>query len=87
MRNVFWADTRSRATYESFRNVVTFDITYLTNKYEMPFAAFDGVNHYGQTCLLGCGLLLLENTEYFIWLFKCWVRCMLRKPPSGIVID
>ena len=58
VRHVFWADARSRATYEAFGDVVTFDTTYLTNKYDMPFAAFVGVNHHGQTCLLGCGLLL-----------------------------
>ncbi|KAI5430378.1 hypothetical protein KIW84_034820 [Lathyrus oleraceus] len=40
VRNVFWADARSRAAYEYFGDVVTFDTTYLTNKYDMPFAAF-----------------------------------------------
>ena len=87
VRNVFWADARSRATYESFGDVVTFDTTYLTNKYEMPFAAFVGVNHHGQTCLLGCGLLSSENTESFVWLFKYWVRCIVGKLPRGIVTD
>ena len=61
VNNVFWVDTRSRATCESFGDVVTFDTTYLTNKYEMPFAVFVGVNHYGQTCLLGYGLLLSKH--------------------------
>jgi hypothetical protein len=46
LRNVFWADARSRASYESFGDVVTFDTTYLTNKYGMPFASFIGVNHH-----------------------------------------
>ncbi|CAK8571773.1 unnamed protein product [Lathyrus sativus] len=45
--NVFWTDARSRAVYEYFGDVVTFDTTYLTNKYDMPFAAFVGVNHHG----------------------------------------
>lgn len=30
VKNVFWADARSRATYDSFGDVVTFDTTYLT---------------------------------------------------------
>ncbi|KAI5403674.1 hypothetical protein KIW84_051006 [Lathyrus oleraceus] len=54
VRNVFWADARSRAAYEYFGDVVTFDTTYLTNKYDMPFVAFVGVNHHGQSTLLGC---------------------------------
>ncbi|XP_004514173.1 protein FAR-RED IMPAIRED RESPONSE 1-like [Cicer arietinum] len=37
VRNVFWVDARSRAAYEYFGDVVTFDTTYLTNKYDMPF--------------------------------------------------
>ena len=52
LRNVFWADARSRAAYEEFGDVVTFDTTYLTNKYDMPFAPFVGVNHHGQSILL-----------------------------------
>lgn len=39
--------------YESFGDVVTFDTTYLPNKYGMPFARFVGVNHHGQSILLG----------------------------------
>lgn len=87
VRNVFWADARSRATYEYFGDVVTFDTTYLTNKYDMPFATFVGVNHHGQSTLLGCGLLSGEDTESFVWLFKSWLRCMLGKAPVGIVTD
>ncbi|KAK1272213.1 Protein FAR1-RELATED SEQUENCE 5 [Acorus gramineus] len=37
----------SRALYESFSDVISFDSTYLTNKYDMPFAPFVGVNHHG----------------------------------------
>ncbi|XP_068466523.1 protein FAR1-RELATED SEQUENCE 2-like [Phaseolus vulgaris] len=37
IRNVFWADARSRAAYEHFGDVVLFDTTYLTNKYDMSF--------------------------------------------------
>ncbi|XP_024164125.1 protein FAR-RED IMPAIRED RESPONSE 1-like [Rosa chinensis] len=43
LRNLFWAYARSRAAYQEFGNVVTFDTTYLTNKYEIPFAPFVGV--------------------------------------------
>jgi len=87
VRNVFWADARSRAAYEYFGDLVTFDTTYLTNKYYMPFAVFVGVNHHGQSTLLGCGLLSVEDTESFVWLFNSWLRCMLGKPPVGIVTD
>ncbi|XP_039146884.1 protein FAR-RED IMPAIRED RESPONSE 1-like [Dioscorea cayenensis subsp. rotundata] len=85
LRNVFLADARSRAAYESFDDVISFDTTYLTNKYDMPFAPFVGVNHHGQTTLFGCGLLSKEDTESYIWLFKTWLECMSGKAPKAII--
>ncbi|XP_027337188.1 protein FAR-RED IMPAIRED RESPONSE 1-like [Abrus precatorius] len=87
IKNIFWADARSRAAYESFGDIVSFDTTYLTNKYDMPFAAFVGVNHHGQLVLLGCSLISTEDTKTFVWLFNCWLRCMCGKAPNGIVTD
>ena len=85
IRNLFWADARSRAMYESFGDVVSFDTTYLTNKYDMPFAPFVGVNHHGQSILLGCGLSSSEDTDTFVWLFKSWLSCMSNNPPKAII--
>ncbi|KAI8528333.1 hypothetical protein RHMOL_Rhmol12G0141500 [Rhododendron molle] len=48
LRNVFWADARSRATCKEFGDVVTFDTTYLVNRYDVPFAPFVGVNHHDE---------------------------------------
>ena len=31
VRNVFWTDARSKDAHEAFRDVVSFDTTYLTN--------------------------------------------------------
>ena len=61
LKNVFWADPRSNATYKDFRDVVTFNTTYLINKYDMPFAPFVGVNHHDHYILLGCGLISHED--------------------------
>ena len=48
MKNVLWVDPRSKATHKYFRDVITFNTTYLTNKYDMSFAPFVRVNHNGQ---------------------------------------
>ncbi|XP_071678107.1 protein FAR1-RELATED SEQUENCE 5 [Lolium perenne] len=87
LRNVFWADARSRAVYDSFDDVITFDTTYLVNKYDMPFACFVGVNHHGQSVLLGCALLSNEDTPTFVWLFEAWLACMSNRQPKAIVTD
>ncbi|RYQ82149.1 hypothetical protein Ahy_B10g100750 [Arachis hypogaea] len=42
-----------------------FDTTYKTNRYDMPFRSFVGVNHHGMSTLLGCTLLWNEETHMF----------------------
>ncbi|XP_042980095.1 protein FAR1-RELATED SEQUENCE 5-like [Carya illinoinensis] len=87
LRNVFWADACSQAAYEYFGDVITFDTTYLTNRYGMPFAPFVGVNHHGQSILLGAGLLSSEDTSTFVWLFEAWLECMNGRAPKAIITD
>ncbi|XP_042954662.1 protein FAR1-RELATED SEQUENCE 5-like [Carya illinoinensis] len=87
LKNVFWADARSRAAYQSFGDVITFDTTYLTNAYKMPFASFVGVNHHGQSILFGCGLISNEDANTFEWLFESWLKCMNDQPPNAIITD
>ncbi|KAF5466222.1 hypothetical protein F2P56_016169 [Juglans regia] len=87
LKNVFWADPCSRAAYKYFGDMVTFDTTYLTNRYGMPFAPFVGVNHHGQSILLGAGLISSEDTETFVWLFQTWLKCMDGITPRAIITD
>jgi hypothetical protein len=87
MGNCFWADARSRAAYQYFGDVVTFDATYLTNCYKMPFVPFTGVNHHHQSMMFGCALLINETAESYIWLLKTWLEAMLGRAPSTIITD
>ncbi|XP_028123959.1 protein FAR-RED IMPAIRED RESPONSE 1-like [Camellia sinensis] len=87
IQNLFWADARSRAAYKAFGDVISFDTTYLTNKYDMSFALFVGVNHHGQSILFGCGLLSNENTKTFVWLFKDWLNCISVTLSKAIITD
>jgi zinc finger SWIM domain-containing protein 3 len=68
---MFWANVRSRVSYEYFGYVITFDTTYLTNRYNMPFAPFIGVNHHGQSIFFGIGLLSNEDKDTLIWCLRC----------------
>ncbi|XP_025625466.1 protein FAR-RED IMPAIRED RESPONSE 1-like [Arachis hypogaea] len=87
LKTIFWADARSRAAYEYFGDIVSFDTTYKTNRYDMPFGSFVGVNHHGNSVLLGCGMLTKENSGSFTWLFNAWLTCMHGKAPKGIITD
>ncbi|CAL9194074.1 protein FAR-RED IMPAIRED RESPONSE 1 [Musa acuminata AAA Group] len=87
IRNIFWADERSRVAYKSFNDVVTFDTTYLTNKHDMPYVTFVGVNHHGLPILFGCGLVSGEDTETYVWFLTQWLACMCGNAPKAIITD
>ncbi|XP_031256747.1 protein FAR1-RELATED SEQUENCE 4-like [Pistacia vera] len=87
LQNVLWVDARSRAAFREFDNVVIFDTTYLTNKYDMLFVAFVCVDHHGHSTLLGCGLVSHEDTQTFVWLFESWLACMWNSAPKAIITD
>ncbi|XP_072064293.1 protein FAR-RED IMPAIRED RESPONSE 1-like [Arachis hypogaea] len=87
IKHAFWADARSRAAFDYFRDVVSFDTTYKTNRYNLVLGSFVGVNHYGQSTLLGCALMKNEDIQSFKWLFECWLHCMGGKAPKGILTD
>ncbi|RYR21563.1 hypothetical protein Ahy_B03g066878 [Arachis hypogaea] len=83
----FWADARSRAAFEYFGDVISFDTTYNTNKYNLVCGSFVGVNHHGQSTLLRCSLMKNEEIESFKWLFQCWLHCMGGNAPKGFLTD
>ncbi|KAL7589965.1 hypothetical protein Lser_V15G37917 [Lactuca serriola] len=85
-RNIFWVDG-TRDAYTKFRDIVVFDVTYMTNKFKMPFAPFTGVNHHGQSILFGGALLENEKEETFEWLFEHFLKCMFDKYPKAIITD
>lgn len=87
LRHVFWVDARSRASCGYFGDVIFLDNTYLANKYETPLVVFVGINHHGQTMLLGCGLLAGETTESYIWLLRTWLKCTSSLSPQTIITD
>ena len=66
LNNVFRANARSRFAYKYFIDVVSFDITYLVNKWDMPFAPFIGVNHHVHSMLLECALLSEETISNYM---------------------
>ncbi|XP_077230225.1 protein FAR1-RELATED SEQUENCE 5-like [Tasmannia lanceolata] len=85
--SMFWADSRARNAYLAFSDVIVFDVTYRTNRFQMPFAPFTRVNHHRQSTLFGCGLLADEREETFTWLFEQWLKCIFGKAPGCIITD
>ncbi|XP_042975968.1 protein FAR1-RELATED SEQUENCE 5-like [Carya illinoinensis] len=87
IESCFWTDARSRAAYQYFGDIVTFDTTYLTNIYNMPFVSFSGINHHHQIIMFGCALLVNETVESYIWLLRTWQEVMFGKAPKTLITD
>jgi zinc finger SWIM domain-containing protein 3 len=85
--NFFWADGQSILDYACFGDAVSFDTTFQTNKFEMPFAPLLGTNHHKQTIVFGAALLFNETIESFVWLFQTFLTAMSGKHPSTIFTD
>jgi hypothetical protein len=84
---LFWVDGASRKAYKNYNDCISFDATYLTNKYKMPFAPFIGINNHGQSIQLGCGFLRNELTESYIWLFESFLLAMDGLAPLNLITD
>ncbi|KAG0491253.1 hypothetical protein HPP92_004651 [Vanilla planifolia] len=87
VRNVFWADARSRAAYQYYNDVVVLDTSCVINKYALSLATFVGVNHHGQPVLLGSAFLSDETSETYVWLLKAWIACMTGLLPKAFITD
>ncbi|XP_031262139.1 protein FAR1-RELATED SEQUENCE 2-like [Pistacia vera] len=87
LSNVICVHPRSKAAYKEFSDVISFDTTYLVNLYKMPFTTFVGINHHGQSILLGCALILHEDVDTFKWLFTCWLLAIGDVHPKTIMTD
>lgn len=87
LRNVFWADARSRAAYQHFGDVVSLDTSCLKYKFIIPLVLFIGTNYHGQPILLGCGLVAEPIVENYTWLLKTWLTCMHGSAPNAVITD
>jgi len=52
--------------YTLFGDLLVFDTTYRTNKYDMICAPFVGMNHRVMNVMFGCGYFMNEKIKSFI---------------------
>ncbi|XP_074347161.1 protein FAR1-RELATED SEQUENCE 5-like [Apium graveolens] len=87
VRGLVWVDPRSLNAYKNFGDVVTFDSTYRTYRYDMPFIPITGVNHHYQNILFGFALIRDEKETTYRWVLKTWLEAVDNKPPITIITD
>jgi hypothetical protein len=85
LKSLMWTSGRSRSLYQYFGDAVTFDTTYDTNIYKMPFGMFVGVNNHFQSVIFAGVLLTSETNADFKWAFEEFIAMMGGKAPSTIL--
>jgi hypothetical protein len=76
VKSLIWTNSRSKMQYSCFGDVVTFDTTYCTNIYKMPFGLFVGVNNHFQSTIYAGVLMRDETHESFEWVFREFLSLM-----------
>ena len=86
--NIFWVDGPTRKAYaKAYHDCISFNMTYMKNMYNMPFAPFIGINRQGQSFMLGCGFVRQELETRFDWLFGSFLEAMPGLAPNNIITD
>ncbi|XP_044459276.1 protein FAR1-RELATED SEQUENCE 5 isoform X1 [Triticum aestivum] len=73
--------------YDLYGDCLSFDTTFKTNRYNLPFAPFVGITGHSQNCLFACSIIQNESTDTFKWLFETFLHCMGGKSPVTIITD
>jgi hypothetical protein len=88
VENIFWVDSVARKAYaDAYHDCVSFDTTFCTNRFNMPFSPFIGINKHGQSFMMGCGFLRDEREEAFEWLLCTFLKAMHGKQLANIITD
>lgn len=87
LKMMLWCTGKNRLDYATFGDAITFDTTYRTNLYSLPFGLFMGVNNHFQSIVLGGLLLTSEKTSDFEWAFTNFVEIMGGKAPVTMLTD
>lgn len=87
LKNFLWVDAKSRHDYVHFSDVVSFDTTYVRNKYKIPLALFIGVNQHCQFMLLGCAVLCDGSVSTYSWIMHTWLQAMAGQTPKVVITD
>ncbi|WOH13726.1 hypothetical protein DCAR_0833237 [Daucus carota subsp. sativus] len=84
LTGLFWTDAISQANYEIFGDIVSFDPTFRTNKYNMVFVPFTGVDNHWKNVTFGASLIAKEDYKNFKWLINTFKRAMGHAPTCAI---
>ncbi|XP_076918408.1 protein FAR1-RELATED SEQUENCE 7-like [Bidens hawaiensis] len=73
LHRLFWADEISKKNYLAFGDIISFDVTFKTNKYNIVFVPFTAIDNHCRNVTVGAGLLSSESIESYSWLLKVFL--------------
>ncbi|XP_056685504.1 protein FAR1-RELATED SEQUENCE 5-like [Spinacia oleracea] len=87
LRSLFWRDSMMMEDYGIFGDIVVFDTTYRTNRYNLICAPIVGINNHWNNYMFGCAFIGDEKIESFVWLLQTFKKSMGGKSPISIFTD
>ncbi|KAF5781947.1 putative transcription factor FAR family [Helianthus annuus] len=83
---LFWADQDMKRNYLVFGDVVSFDSTFRSNKYDMVFVPFTGIDNHHHNVTFAAALLANETADTYKWLLKVFKK-VFGSAPRVVVTD
>nr|GFB05593.1 protein FAR1-related sequence 5-like [Tanacetum cinerariifolium] len=82
--SMFWADDTMKCNYAVFGDVVSFDATFRTNKYDFVFVSFTGIDHNQKCVTFGATLLSDETEDSYCWMLKAFLKVHQKQPTLAL---
>ncbi|XP_028091191.1 protein FAR1-RELATED SEQUENCE 5-like [Camellia sinensis] len=80
-------DSKSRADYAKFGDVLIFDSTYRTNAYKKPFVMLADETSHFRTTIFACVVLANETIDTYTWVLETFMEAMGNKAPVSVLTD
>ncbi|XP_035836018.1 protein FAR1-RELATED SEQUENCE 5-like [Helianthus annuus] len=86
LAGLFWADEEMKLNYEVFGDVMSFDATFRTNRYDLVFVPFTGIDNHHHNVTFAGSLLASETAESYKWLLQSFLKAF-GVAPKVVVTD
>ncbi|GKC43116.1 FAR1-related sequence 5-like protein [Tanacetum coccineum] len=82
--SMFWADETMKCNYAIFGDVVSFDATFMTNKYDFVFVPFIRIDDNQKWVTFGAALLSDETEDSYCWMLKAFLKVHRKQPQLAL---